>query len=203
MGLANILRRNCGSGPHGSWSARIRRASRSITGQTRSAQSAAATKRDRCFGLVVATTTSARSRVTACAARMTSPSSAASGAVGRPRCRASAHNEAARRIAEVVIGKSPTCSMKASSRAIPAVRRALISSLRTSWSAIAGTITAAPPAIAPTSHRPQPAASVDALGFVIKPRGPLSSNMVRLTSSCPSALPESACGRTAVPCRDP
>ena len=47
-------------------------------------QSSAGTKRDRCLAFVVATITSTRPRVAACAARMTSPSSAGSAAVGRP-----------------------------------------------------------------------------------------------------------------------
>lgn len=52
--------------------------------QATSSQSSAGTYCERCFGLVVAIITPARSRVAACAARITSPSRAGSGAVGRP-----------------------------------------------------------------------------------------------------------------------
>ena len=52
--------------------------------QATSIQSSAGTYRERCFGLVVAIITPVRLRVAACAARITSPSRAASGAVGRP-----------------------------------------------------------------------------------------------------------------------
>ena len=47
-------------------------------------QSFAGTKRDKCLAFVVATTTPVRPKVAACAAKMTSPSSAESAAVGRP-----------------------------------------------------------------------------------------------------------------------
>ena len=73
-----------------------------------SIHSSAVTNRERCSGLVVAMTTSGRSRVAACAARITSPSRARSGAVGRPCWRASAQKAAARRIATVLIGRNST-----------------------------------------------------------------------------------------------
>src|SRR5258708_5100551 len=65
--------------------------------------SSAGTKRARWAGLPVATTT-AVFNVSACAARITSPSRAGSGAVGWPVFRASAHSSAARRITVVVRG---------------------------------------------------------------------------------------------------
>lgn len=84
-----------------------RRGNAPVRQNTISFQCFAVTKRERCFGFVVATVTcvDAGPNESAWAARITSMSRAFGSAVGSPSCLAFAHSSAARRSASSEIGK--------------------------------------------------------------------------------------------------